>query len=409
MKDMIFVSLSQIEMPKITEVRKGDYVNWGEDNRFPDTLIEYQRRSSLHNAIVRSKVNDICGDGFTYEGKTDKKTDAFIQMANKYESLDEIKKKVAYDLVLFGGYSLNIIWSRDGKYISEIYHIPFNYIRTGLMNERKQIDNYYYCENWKAYRNEYKVIPAFNKELALQQPSQLLYYKSYTPGSIYYPVPSYFGAAASIETDIEIANFHLSHIKNGMMPSMMINFPNGFPTKDEMKTIERQIKDKYVGTDNAGKFIITFSDGKDLAPTVETLSPAQLDKQFIQLQEQVLQNILSGHGVVSPLLVGIPTSVGLGGTEIIQDSWQLYHNRVINPYKDEILSTINKIMNINGMKQLTINTSSPVSFNFSEAILLQILTQDEMREMIGYDPIVQQEAPIQPIAAPIQPETEMKK
>jgi hypothetical protein len=34
-------------------------------------------------------------------------------------------------------------------------------------------------------------------------------------------------------------------------------------------------------------------------------------------------------------------------------------------------------------------TISPVTFTFSEATLAQILTTDEMRQMVGYEPIQQ--------------------
>jgi hypothetical protein len=399
--EMLFVSLAQAEIPKIKETTRNEFVLWGEDNLYPLTLIEYNQRSSLHSAIIKSKVNDIVGDGVSYEGKTDKKTDNFIMMPNPQETMDELIKKLAYDLAVFGGFAINVIWSRDRKYVAEMYHIDFANVRSGKQDQKKMVNEYYYSEEWKPSRTEYVMIPAFNPEKAASQPSQLFYFKSYSPGMKYYPLPSYVGAIAAIETDIEIANFHLAHIKNGMTPNVMITFPNGIPTADERKKIEKQIKEKYVGTDNAGKFILNFADDATRAPIVTTLSPAQLDKQFIQLQDTVLQSILSGHGVVSPLLVGIPTSVGLGGTEIIQDSWELYHNRVINPFKQDILNVINKFMSINKMKELAINTSSPVSFSFSEATLEKILTKDELRDMIGYDPIQQEVEPTTP--APTEP------
>lgn len=391
--NILFVSMAQAELPKIRETLKADFVLWGEDNLYPLKLIEYYQRSSLHNAIIKSKVNDIAGDGVAYEGKTDKKTDAFIQFINQDETMDDLIKKIAYDLAVFGGYAINVIWSKDRKSIAELYHVDYATIRAGKMDEKKKINEYFYSEDWSKYKAEYVSIPAFNINKNKGEPSQLLYYKSYNPGLKYYPLPSYIGSVAAIETQIEIDNFHLAHIKNGMTPNIMINFPNGVPTSDERKKVERQIRDKYVGTDNAGKFIITFSDDPSRAPTVTTLSPSQLDKQFIQLEDSILQNILSGHGVVSPMLVGIPAPVGLGGTTIISDSWELYHNRVINPFKKDVLSTINKIMAINKMKELSINTSSPVSFNFSENVLMEILTKDEMREIIGYDPIQQEIIP----------------
>lgn len=385
--DILVVSLSQIEIPKTVENTRNEWVAFGVDNNYPKYLIDLYQHSALHSAILKSKVNDIVGNGLSYEGDTDINTDKFLSQPNPYETFDDILRKLSYDLVIFGGYAINVIWSKDRKSISEIYHLDYSNVRSGKMNDKKIVEDYYYSEDWTNRRVIPLRIAAFNQNNAKEEPSQLIYYKSYSPGMKYYSLPSYIGALNAIETDVEISNFHLAHIKNGMTPNVIINFVNGIPNEEERKKIERQVRDKYVGTDNAGKFIITFSDDKDKAPIVETLSASDLDKQFLQLQDTVLQNILSGHSIVSPLLVGIPTAVGLGGTEIVQDSWQLYNNRVINPFKSEILTNINKIMSVNGLRNLIILTSSPVEFSYSEQTLLQILTQDEMRARIGYDPL----------------------
>lgn len=386
--NLLVIQLSQVEIPKIVENTRNEWINFGIDNNYPQYLIDLFQHSSLHSAICKSKVNDICGSGVSYDGE-DEKTNKFISQANPYETLNDVLKKIAFDHIIFGGYAINIIWSKDRKSIAEIYQVDYSNIRSGKMNVNKIVEEYYYSDDWSNRKIKPVRIPAFNPSLAGKEPSQLIYYKSYSPGMKYYSLPSYVGALNAIETDVEIANFHLAHIKNGMTPNLLINFNNGIPTEEERTKIERQIKDKYTGTDNAGRFIVTFSDDKDKAPVIETLSVSDLDKQFIQLQDTILQNILSGHSIVSPLLVGIPTSVGLGGTEIIQDSWQLYNNRVITPFKDEILISLNKIANINSLKELYINTSSPIEFSYSEQTLLQILTKNEMRERIGYEPIIE--------------------
>jgi allantoicase len=67
---------------------------------------------------------------------------------------------------------------------------------------------------------------------------------------------------------MEIAQFHLSNIKSGMFPSMAINMANGIPTREERRTIERQINAKFGGSGNAGKILLTFNDGKDTAPEI---------------------------------------------------------------------------------------------------------------------------------------------
>ena len=398
---LIVISLSQVELPTFTETRGNtEWIKYGSDNAFPLKLQDLANRSALHNAILSSKVDNVCGNGLTYEKEKDKKTDTFLEYANPYETLNDIMRKVVYDYVLYGGYALNVIWSKDRKSIAEVYHIDFAKIRSGKMNAEGIVTEYYFCRDWNNYRKtEYTpvMIPAF--DVKNKAASQLMYVKEYRPGLEYYPLPSYVGALAYIEVDSEISNFHLAHIKNGMTPSVMISFTNGTPSEEERRKIKKQLQEQYNGTDNAGKIIVTFTEDETKVPKIQTLTPSQLDKQFIQLQDTVLQNILSGHKVTSPLLVGIKTEGQLGGANELATSWELYFNTVIKPMQDIVLRSINKIGNINGAQPLDIVSKQPISFNWSESILANILTKDEMRDMIGLESL-----PVEPIVSPELPQ-----
>ena len=390
-KDNISIlKFSQVEIPEIKESKRNTWIEFGLKNNFPDYLIDLSHRSALHNAILTSKTENICGNGVTYTKENeleDIKTEQYITSPNPYETLDEIVRKITWDLELFGGYYLNVIWSKDKKSIAEIYHLDFNKVRSGLCNENGQVEEYYYSDDWNKYRTYSftpKAIPAYNTKTG---GSQILFVKPYNPGQKYYPLPAYIGALAYIEVDSEIANFHLAHIKNGMNPSLSITFTNGVPTEEERNEVERKIATKYNSTDNAGKFILNFVDDKDKAPIITTISPSQLDKQFIQLSDQVLQNILSGHRVTSPLLVGIREAGSLGGSTELYTSYQIYKNTVIEPHRKIILDTLNKIGKINGCKEIDIINSDPVDFTYSESTLLKIKTKDEMRSDVDLDPL----------------------
>jgi len=388
--NLVIVNMSQVDLPTFLEPysNQNDWVKYGSDNLFPFKLQDLANRSALHNAIISSKVDNVCGNGFTYEKKTDRKTDKFMEMVNPYDTIDVFYNKIVYDFVLYGGYSINIIWSKDHKTIAEMYHIDFSKLRSGKQDDKGQVSEYFYCKDWMNYKkkeNTPKPIPAYKKNS--KQNSELLYVKEYRPGTEYYPLPSYVGALSYIEIDTEISNFHLSHLKNGMQPSVMMNFVNGIPTDEERRKVERSVTSKFSGSDNAGKFIITFSDGKDNQPTVEQLSTNDLDKQFIQLQDTVLQNILSGHKVVSPMLVGIRTPGQLGGTTELETAFSLYQNNVIKPIQTTTLNTINMLGAINGLQPLSIIPIKPIEFSFSERVLVNIMTQNEMRSMMNLEPL----------------------
>ena len=67
----------------------------------------------------------------------------------------------------------------------------------------------------------------------------------------------------------------------------MINFADGIPTDEEKQEIERQMRNKFCGANNAGRFVLTFSTGKENAPSIQSLTPSDLDKQFDLLNKQI--------------------------------------------------------------------------------------------------------------------------
>lgn len=393
--NLINLAMSKIKLPDYAETHWNNkpWVRYGVDNLFPVFLQELANKSALHNAIISSKVDYSYANGLDTknvynEAKTaDFSTLLFINHPNPYEDLNSIYRKCLYDYTLYGGFCLNVIWAKDRENVSEIYHIDFSKVRAGKKDEREQVKTYYYCEDWSNTRKYgYKEVDAYNSNH--KKGSQLLYVKEYRPGTFYYPLPSYVGALNYISIDCEISNFHLAHIINGMTPNMMISFCNGIPTEEERRRIKQQFVDEFTGSDNAGKFFVTFSEDKERVPQLTTISADNLDEQFIQLQATVLQNILSGHKVVSPMLVGIKTEGQLGGNTELETSFEIFNNTVIKPIQKEVTGTLNRLLSHtlhwNGTEVVPTD-ATPVSFTWSENILSQILTPDEMRERIGID------------------------
>lgn len=384
---ILLVNMSQVEIPVIKETSGKDWIQFGNDNLFPQKLIDYSNKSALHNAILQSKTEQAFGLGLGYEGDENQLTEDFINKANPTESLNEVALKAIRDYNIHGGFALNIVWGKGFSKIAEIYHVDISKIRAGKPDERGNPEVYYYCSDWKNHRKvEVKPIAAFDPSNK-KEASQLYYYKPYQPGYSVYPLPMYIGALTYIEVDIEVANLHLSNLKNGMLPSLMVNFTNGEPTEDEQKAIEKKIKDKFAGTDNAGKFILTFSQDKDHSPEINPISTNDIDKQYIQLNNMVLQNILSGHRITSPLLVGIKTEGQLGGNNELLTAYQIHTETVIEPIREAILGVINKLGTINGIQELMIIPNDPVEFSFGEDTLSQILSKNELRTKIGYEEI----------------------
>ncbi len=130
---------------------------------------------------------------------------------------------------------------------------------------------------------------------------------------------------------------------NGLAPSMLINFNNGTPNQEERKLIEQKIAQKFSGTSNAGKFILAFNDNKDSQAEITPVQLSDAHNQYQFLSDESAKKIMVAHRIVSPMLLGIKDSSGLGNNaDEIKTASLLMDNTVIRPFQKLLIDNYNK-------------------------------------------------------------------
>ena len=313
----------------------------------------------------------------------------FFNSANGNESLDEVIKKIAFDFKLQGAFALNIVWTQDRTQIAEVYHIRVDKIRAEKSNELGKVEAYYVSADWSNTRmNKPYRVPAFNTNDRTSA-NQILYTGLYSPNMNSYYTPDYVAANNWALVDQRVAEFHLNNISNGFAGSFLISFANGVPTQEERLQIENSLEAKFTGQDNAGKFVLTFSDDKTRTPEITAISPSDLDKQYLALQELLVQNILTGHRVTSPILMGIKSDTGLGNNaDELNSAANFYLNTVVKPFQEHIIKILRKIFTVNNMDMpVRFEQLKPITTRFTNQDLMAVMTQDEIREELGLAPL----------------------
>jgi hypothetical protein len=175
----------------------------------------------------------------------------------------------------------------------------------------------------------------------------------------------------------EVANYHLNNIKNGMSPSMLINFNNGVPTEEERYMIESRIGEKFSGTSNAGKFILAFNDNKEMSATIEPVQLSDASDQYQFLADEAMRKLMVAHRVTSPMLLGIKDQSGLGNNaEELKTASTLFDNTIIRPFQEMILDGVDKILAFNDISlNLYFKTLQPLEFQ--EDVVVDQETQEE--------------------------------
>ncbi len=396
MKDRLqAIQLTNVVQPTVKEVPHLDWVQYGDNsykNLFPSYLVDLYNNSATHAAIVNATSAMIAGEDLLIEEGNDLsqyvELKKFLANINGKETAHEVLNKAAFDLKLQGSFALNIIWSKDRTRISEIYHIPVEHLRVGVPDKHNRVKDYYLSADWAQYRKkEYmpQRVAAFNAN-DRREASQILYTGLYSPAMEVYHTPDYVASTNWIEIDSLTADYHLNNIANGFSGSYFINFANGIPTKEERERIERQITKKFSGANNAGKFVLTFTENDQEKPEIVPIQVSNADKQYTVLNELCIQNIMIGHRVTSPMLLGVKTDGQLGGRNELTNAFELYMNTVIKPYQNILLKTFKKILNVNNISiSVSIQNVSPINSMFGSDILKDVLTQNEIRQQAGYE------------------------
>ena len=326
---------------------KGEYVKYGEDNMFPQHLIDLFNNSAIHNTCIQAIVDGIVGEGLTSNAPWT------LDKANEDgESWNDIFKKVALDYKTFGGFSMEVIWSHDRSRIAEVYHIDFSMIRSKEKNYRGKVEGFYLSNEWREkgrFRltaDDLVYLPIFNEKTKAEQPNQLLYVQPYRPGQEYYPLPDYVGALKVIELDAEVDNFHVNNVKNGLAPSLSITtFTNS--NDEERRVIENMLRTQYGGTDNAGSLLYIDVASREEMPEITPIPQNGADGYYTSINEMVEQKILTAHRITSPMILGIKTPGQLGGRDEVTDAYLLLLNTVIRPMQQEILDIFQLVFDIN--------------------------------------------------------------
>ena len=385
------------KVPVMLENKAGKYITYGALNEYPYYLLDNYRRSSKHNAIVNGKVNYIVGGGWQPGEKMTVEQQAryakFFDGLSEHDDLNDITEKLVLDLELFNGFAVAVTWNKMGT-IAKMEHIPFEKIRVDKDERMFQVADWYDDAMVQLYPKigDVEKIPAFDADNRIGK--QLFYYRVYAAGVKSYPLPEYMGGLAYIEADCQIANFHVNNLKNNFWGGYLINFNNGIPTPEEQGDIERQIKRKFSGTDNAGRFVVTFNDDVSKAPTLEPLTPSDMDKQFEILNKTVQQEIFISHRVVNPMLFGVKTEGQLGGRQELVEAYELFKATYVNDRVRKVERMINYLGSFNGVEGMELIPVEPITERLSEQALLQIMTPEELREKAGLPVLEKQPADV---------------
>ncbi len=377
------VNLSGYEIPEVKEVYSKKWIAYGENNDYFDVLIERYLGSPTNSRCINGIVDMVYGRGLEATDSAD-----FPEMYAKFKVLIRPKdvKRVANDYKMLGQAAMQVVYNKSKTKIIKVLHFPMECLRAEKCDSKGVIRAYYYHPKWAEIKpsDTPKRIPTFGNG-GKSEKSELYIFKPYRSGFYYYAPVDYHGCLQYCSLEEEVSNYHISNIKQGLQPSLLINFNNGIPNEETQEIIERKIYDKFSGSSNAGKFILAFNESIETKADLEPIHLPDAHAQYQFLSDESREKIMLGHGIVSPILLGIKDNTGFGNNaEELRTASILMDNIVIRPFQEGIIEGINDILNFNKIYlNLYFVTLQPIEFTELDNISTRVKREEETGEKLS--------------------------
>lgn len=381
------VNLSGYEVPEVKEVYNRKWVSYGKYNDYFQQTIERYLGSPTNSRCINGITDMIYGRGLDALDSLDKPYE-YLQM-KKLLTKKQVKRIVS-DYKLLGQAAIQLTYNKKKTEILKVSHFPMECLRAERANKKGIIEAYYYHPKWMELKNsdDPKRIPSFGNGTKTEL-NELYVIKPYRSGFYYYAPVDYHGCLQYCSLEEEVSNYHINNIKNGLQPSLLINFNNGVPSEETQDAIERKIYKKFSGSSNAGKFIIAFNESPETKADLEPIHLPDAHAQYQFMSDEAREKIMLGHGVTSPILLGIKDNTGFGNNaEELRTASVLMDNVIIRPLQDEILRAFDEILSFNKIYlNLYFITLQPIEFTELDNISTKIKREEETGEKLSSEEI----------------------
>ena len=382
-KDSIrVVNMSSYQTPSIQEVHNKDWVSFGDNNDYFDNLIDRYVDSPTNGRCINGIIDMIYGRGLESTNSNVFPAD-YIRM-KKLLRPREIKRLVN-DYKLLGQGAMQLTYNKAKTKILKVSHFPMETLRAEKA-EKGKIKAYYYHPSWKDLKSSDrpKPIPSFGNG-SKSEYNELYIFKPYRSGFYYYATVDYQACLQYAELESEVSNYHISNIQNGLQPSLFVNFNNGVPNAETQASIETKINQKFSGSSNTGKAIIAFNESAETQANIEAIHLPDAHAQYQFLSDEAREKIMLGHGIVSPILLGIKDNTGFGNNaEELRTASVLMDNVIIRPLQDGVIYGLTEILEFNNIHQdLYFTTLQPIEFTELDNIETKIKREEETGEKLS--------------------------
>lgn len=378
---------------------------YGYKNSLPQDLIKLLGDNATARRAANKRATYIEANGFTDES------------LNSFEvypgiSAQSLLKSTAQTTSIFEGFSWLIFRNPQGK-IAGVKSIPFKNIRKTSDDEVFEYNHTYsignYTESERLYYPKFQGVEInsarikeisqkfgeLNRDKSNKYPGEILYMFETNEQNDIYPIPVWYSGEEDIKTGAVLARVDRDYSRNSFQGSLIIttvgildDTKKGDDGRTDAERMEENIKqfsersgdDSEDGQSGVGKVMWHEVETPEQKPQIDSINVKGVIESSI-LKRDSIDRINCRSFSVHPVLLGFDDGSVLGNQQALANA----SNELCNDVKS-IQSMIERTFELvwPGNKW-TITKFTPILFIPDK--LIDVLTQDEKRALIGYEPL----------------------
>ena len=316
----------------------GNYVFFGSDNLFPQTINQVYYSSPLHGAIVDFKTQASVGGGFDVDlTNLDVKEKVDYYTLCKRLGLEKLVPSITRENILHQRVYF-LVTLKGGKVTR------FERVSSDKVRKNSDGSIFTVAYDW-TYQRDLKQYEPYSKKC--KEGVYMLAFEEMTVGQDIYPIPQYTSAMNFAFLSGELSYLAKSNIQNSVFPSFAIKFPKKPQGDEEMEAIKQTVN-KMKGAENAGKAVAFFANNKEQLPELDAIPTNDNDSLFKEASELITEQICFAH-TIDPILLGVRTTGSLGNGSDIKQAYVIFEKNVVMPIRERTEHIINTLFEVAGL------------------------------------------------------------
>jgi hypothetical protein len=380
---------------KIKHNKNKKAYDYGEKNALPNELLK-AIEASVTASSCRNRNHEFI------EGKGLKDRSIASLKLNPKQTSDDLIAELADIVGVFGGVPLNVKYNSVGDPFY-VYSLPFEnirktddgqfYVNEDLAEGKDVKKNRIYYEEFNRFETPESRLRRVRQQIEEYgfQTGDIVYLFAKKAGQKEYPIPGAFAGIEEIEADAALGKLDWRNVKKGFRPDAILTTIGEIDDEDEDeagKTEQDYFDDtikNFTGED-ASPIMHINVEKADQRPQLDTFAQEKLLNSTTEAADRIGKRVCRTMDVPDVLIPGFARQGQLGNVQEILTILKLFQNS-INRKQRLISRGLEQVF-----PQLDWTIEPLVLIEELPQWLLDSLTEDEKRQLGGYEPKEKEEA-----------------